>query len=151
MISDFTTNLVKHFLCKYTEEFAVTNIDPALRRKIWINKVRFNYETESWERECFDLPWFDDDFVILTPKDMLTCDETRINRTDMIRDFESIPVAIPDAELRAQVSNYFERVLARPINRVATLRERDEAAVRTLISFPQLVDYYIKNERKFWR
>ncbi len=75
---------------------------------------------------------------------MLTRDENWINRTDMIRDFASIPVAIPDAELRGQVSNYFESVLAKPINRGPSQRERDEAAVRTLISFPQLVDYYIK-------
>lgn len=144
MVSDFTTNLVKHFLCKYTEEFAAANIDPARRKKVWINKVRFNYQTESWDRGNYDLPWLENDFVLLTPKDMLTRDENWINRTDMIRDFASIPVAIPDAELRGQVSNYFESVLAKPINRGPSQRERDEAAVRTLISFPQLVDYYIK-------
>jgi hypothetical protein len=144
MISDFTTNLVKQFLCKYTEEFAVAHIDPARRKKVWVNKTHFNYQTESWERGQFDLPWLEDDFVLLTPKDMLTRDENWINRTDMIRGFESIPVAIPDAELRGQVSNYFESILAKPKNRVPNQRERDEAAVRTLISFPQLVDYYIR-------
>jgi len=62
----------------------------------------------------------------------------------MIREFESIPVAIPNAELRGQVSNYFERVLAKHKDRMPTQKERDDAAVRTLLSFPQLVDYYIK-------
>ena len=144
MISDFTTNLVKHWLCKYTEDFAVVNIDPARRKKVWINKVRFNYETGSWDRAQYDLPWLENDFVLLTPKDILTRDENWINRMDMIRYFESIPVAIPDAELRGQVSNYFESVLAKPPKRAPSQKERDEAAIRTLISFPQLIDYYIK-------
>jgi hypothetical protein len=143
-ISDFTTNLVKHFLCSYTETFAVDHISPALRRKVWVNKARFNYRTETWERVRYDLPWLENDFVILTPKDILTRDENWINRSDMIRDFEQIPVAIHDAELRGQVFNYFESVLARPKNRLPNQRERAEAAVKTLISFPQLVDYYIK-------
>jgi hypothetical protein len=144
MISDFTANLVKYYLCKYTEDFAVLNIDPARRKKVWINKVRFNYEMESWDRGLYGLPWLENDFVLLTPKDMVTRDENWINRTDMIRDFERIPVAIPDAELRGQVSNYFQSVLAKPIKRAPSQRERDEAADLTLISFPQLVDYYIK-------
>jgi hypothetical protein len=148
MISDFTTNLVKDFLCRYTEEFAVANIDPARRKKVWINKVRFNYQTENWERGYYDLPWLETDFVLLTPKDMLTRDENWINRTDMIRDFESIPVAIPDAELRAQVSNYFESVLKRSPDRAPSQRDRNAAAVRTLISFPQLVDYYVSIKEK---
>ncbi|MBJ6127866.1 hypothetical protein [Microvirga splendida] len=143
-ISDFTTNLVKDFLCSYTEAFTVEHIDPALRRKVWVNKARFNYETKVWERVQYDLPWLEDDFVLLTPKDILTRDQNWINRSDMIRDFEQIPVAIPDAELRGQVFNYFESVLAKPKNRLPSQRERAEAAVKTLISFPQLVDYYIK-------
>jgi hypothetical protein len=144
MISDFTTNLLKDFLCRYTETFAVARIDPSLRRKVPINKAIFNYATQSWDRRTYDLPWGGDDFVLLTPKDMLTRDENWINRTDMIRDFESIPVAIPDAELRGQVFNYFERILAEKGERVLTQKDKDEAAIRTIMSFPELVDYFIK-------
>jgi len=143
MISDFTTNLLKDFICRYTESFAIAHIDPSLRRKIPVNKAIFNYETESWERRTYDLPWGRDDFVLLTPKDMLTRDENWINRTDMIRDFESIPVAIPDAELRGQVFNYFQNMLGKP-RRPPTQKDKDEAAIRTIMTFPQLVDYYIK-------
>jgi hypothetical protein len=113
-ISDFTVNLVKKFLCNYTQEFAINYIDPKLRKKVWINKAWFDYETESWRRAQYDLPWAEGDFVLLTPKDMLTRDENWINRTELIRDFESIPVAVPDAELRAQVTNYFQKILSRP-------------------------------------
>lgn len=90
MISDFTTNLLKDFICRYTESFAIAHIDPSLRRKIPVNKAIFNYETENWERRTYDLPWGEDDFVLLTPKDMLTRDENWINRTDMIRDLPTM-------------------------------------------------------------
>ncbi|AWM05763.1 hypothetical protein [Bradyrhizobium symbiodeficiens] len=145
MISDFTTNLLKDYLCRYTERFATAHIDPSLRRKVPVNKAVFNFETETWDRRTYDLPWIDD-FVLLTPKDMLTRDENWINRTDMIRDFESIPVAIPDSELRGQVFNYFQNHLVRLRDRPITQREKDEAAARTIMQFPELVDYYIKNK-----
>ena len=98
------------WLCRYTEEFAVGSYRSESPQEGLGQQGRFNYETESWERGRYDLPWLEGDFVLLTPKDMLTRDENWINRTDMIRDFESIPVAIPDAELRGQVFNYFQRV-----------------------------------------
>jgi hypothetical protein len=90
-ISDFTVNLVLDFLCKYTEEFAQAHIDPVLRRKVWIEKARFNYETESWVRAQYDLPCITGDFVLLTPKDILTRDENWINRTNMIRTLSTFP------------------------------------------------------------
>ncbi len=39
--------------------------------------------------------------------DMLTRDETWINRPDMLSRFDLFPEALPDAEVRAQVNNYF--------------------------------------------
>ena len=147
-ISDFTANLVKDFLCRYTQEFALQHIDPAKRRKVWVNKALFNYDTQAWKSIRYELPYINGDFVLLTPKDTLTRDENWINRTDMIRDFDSIPVAIPDAQLRGQVFNYFKSVLVRPRNREANQKERAEAAVRTLIQFPTLVDYYIKTKEE---
>ncbi|MGJ4902317.1 hypothetical protein ACQR0V_12160 [Bradyrhizobium sp. HKCCYLS2058] len=149
-ISDFTVNLTLDFLCRYTQEFAVLHIDPSLRKMVWVKKAIFNYETESWERRSYDLPWMDDDFILLTPKDILTRDENWINRTDMIRDFDRIPSAIPDAELRGLVFNYFQSVLSRPPTRpgrkerAPSQKDRDAAAARTLTQFPQLIDYYIK-------
>jgi hypothetical protein len=144
MISDFTTNLLKDVICRYTEKFAVAHIDPSLRQQVTVNKALFNYETENWERGTYDLPYANGDFVLLTPKDILTRDQNWINRTDMIRDFERIPVAIPDAELRGQVFNYFQSFLTRPSRRPISQKEKDEAAARTIINFPELVDYYIK-------
>lgn len=149
-ISDFTTNLIKDYLCRYTQEFALKFIPKHLRRKVWVNKARFNYETQAWARVEYELPWLerDRDFVLLTPKDMLTREENWINRTDMIRDFESIPPAIPDAQLRGQVFAYLESVLVKHEDKEPSQRERDEAVVKTLIKFPELVDYYIKHKEE---
>jgi hypothetical protein len=132
----------------YTETFALRHIRPENRKKIWVEKAIFNYDTRSWQRHQYELPWLtrDNDFVLLTPKDILTRDENWINRTDMIRDFESIPRAIPDNELRGQVFAYFESELIKGAQRdqEPSQSERDEAAVKTLIKFPDLVDYYIR-------
>ena len=57
-----------------------------------------------------------DDYVLLTPKDLLARDENLINRTDLILGFEEIPLAMPDA----QVFNYFNKVLVRHTDRGET-------------------------------
>lgn len=74
-ISDFTTNLVKNFLLEYTQAFAQRYITSNLRRRFAVEKVQFNYATEVWESGRFDLPWDGEDYVLLTPKDILTKDE----------------------------------------------------------------------------
>jgi len=97
-----------------------------------------------WQRRQFTLPWIGGDYVILTPKDMLTRDENWINKRDLVRSFDQLPIAIPDGQLRAQVSNYFERALIRRHDREPTQKERAAAAASTILQFPQLIDYYIR-------
>jgi len=143
-ISDFTTNLIIDFLCRYTEKFADQYMDRKHIQTVHIQKAKFNYETESWQRGTYQLPYADEDFVVLTPKDILTRDENWINKGDLVRNFESIPLAIPDAQLRGQVSNYFQKVLPRPRDREPSQKERAEAVVDTLLRYPQLIDYFIK-------
>lgn len=145
-ISDFTTNLIKQFLCRYTESFAKLHLSGTQRRITTVPKVRFNYEVEAWQSEQFDLPWFRGDYVLLTPRDILTKDDTWINKTDLIHDFEALPEAIPNDELRAQVSNYFKNALARDKKREATRQARSEAARSTIIKFPELIDYFIREK-----
>jgi len=139
-ISDFTNNLIRHFLLDYTEKFAQRFIDPSFRRKFRINKVRFNYDTESWESNVYDLPCFRGEYIILTPHDILTKDETWINKADLVHDFHNIPDAIPDVQLRAQINNYFKKVLPR---RPKAEDERN-AKLKTIWEFPELIDYFIK-------
>lgn len=143
-ISDFTLNLILDYVCLYTQEFAREHIAPELRKTVWIQKAKFNYETKSWQRAQYDLPFIDGDYVLLTPKDLLTRDENWINKGDMVRQFEEIPVAIPDNELRGQVFAYFDSVLAKPLDREPSAEEHAEAVIKTYLNFPELVDWYIK-------
>ncbi|MFN3688893.1 hypothetical protein [Salinarimonas sp.] len=143
-ISDFTLNLIIDYICRYTEVFAIEHVSPDRRKEVWIQKAIFDYNTKSWQRKKYSLPFMDNDFVLLTPKDILTRDENWINRGDMIHDFDSIPPSIPDVELRGQVFNYFANVLAKPKGRAPSRRERADAAARTILKFPEIIDYYIR-------
>ena len=71
---------------------------------------------------------------------MLTRDNTWINPRDMISKFSRLPEALPNEEQRAQVNQYFRRVLVRN----PTADERREAAWKTIQAFPALIDAYIK-------
>lgn len=141
-ISDFTTNLIKGFLLEYTQAFAVKNIDAKFRKRFAIQRVSFNYDTGSWQPDTFDLPVWRDDYVLLTPKDILTKDDIWINKHDLLEEYDSIPNSISNDALRAQVNQYFKAVL--PKNPKES--ERKEAARKTIVHFPELFDYYIRHK-----
>lgn len=138
-ISDFTTNLIKEYLLDYTQAFAVGYLTDDQRRVFSVRRVRFNYETMSWQDGKYELPAYGPDFVLLTPEDILTRDDTWINHRDLVRGFANIPPAISDVALRFQVSNYFtQRLGSKPKQ-----ADRDAAAEATIAEYPVLLDYYI--------
>lgn len=139
-ISDFTTNLIKHFLCDYTQEFTLEHIAPEQRRDFAVPRAVFNFGTKVWMPLTYTLPELDGDFVLLTPLDMLTMDDTFINRTDLVTSFDNIVAAVDDDEQRATVSRYLtERLTANP-----KPKEVREAHAMVLRAFPWMVDLYIK-------
>lgn len=143
-ISDFTTNLIKEFLLQYTQEFTINNIKKEMRQEVAINKVRFNYETETWESGIYDLPYINNDYVLLTPKDILSKDDMWINKNDLYSDFRKIPQSIPNDQLRAQINNYFRSVLPRSKK---PSREQINSAISSVINqFPEILDYYIRRK-----
>jgi hypothetical protein len=139
-ISDFTTNLIKHYLLEYTESFANKFIPLERRGRFTVNKVRFNYQTETWMAAEFVLPRFNKDFVLLTPKDMLSKEDTWINRRDIVNDFDLIVDAMPNPQLRAAINNYFMKVL--PFD--PTAEQRRHAKRETARQFPEFFDAYIR-------
>ena len=139
-ISDFTTNLIKEFLLSYTQEFARNLLPPSQRKAIAVSKVRFNYETETWESVAFELPHTAHDYVLLCPKDLLTKDDTWINRSDLINDYQGIAASVSNRQLRAQIDNYFRRVL--PEN--PSEGEWRDAVARVYHEFPELIEYFIR-------
>lgn len=141
-ISDFTTNLIKGYLLTFTQDFARRYLLPSQCGTFPVLRVRFNYDTESWLTASFYLPRLRDDYVILVPRDLLTKDETWINRPDLFSSFDRLPQAIPDAALRAQVNNYFRKALPRRPKE----GDRRKAIQATIEAFPELLDYYIRNK-----
>lgn len=144
-ISDFTTNLIKHYLCEYTETFARKHMRAEQCQEMPVTRARFNYDTETWETKRYYLPVLDGDFVLLTPVDMLTRDDTWINHSDMIHQFGQLPDAVEDDQLRAQINQYFRSKLT---SKHPTAEERATAAQETIRHFPQLIDYYIKKKEE---
>lgn len=139
-ISDFTTNLIKHYLVDYTEKFARAHLDSSQCETVGVSRVRFNFKTQSWVDEPRYLPVFNGDYVLLTPVDMLVHDETWINYDDMISRYPQIVGAVEDDIARSRMSRYFEERLG---------KEPDAAQVKdarraTFETFPQLLDLYIK-------
>lgn len=140
LISDFATNLIKSFLLEYTQSFARKYIKPELIKSFIVEKVRFNYETQVWCTEKFDLPVYQDDYILLTPKDLLTKDDSWINRNDLRGDFEAVANSIPNDQLRAQVNNYLLSILPEK----PRVKDRNAAVARVFNRFPELIDYYIR-------
>ena len=149
-ISDFTTNLIKHYLLTYTETFALAHVAPEQTRKVQVPRALFNENTETWATRTYTLPWLDGgvdadgndlpgDYVLLTPLDLLTRDETWINRADMVRSFDLLPVAVTDQVQRAQIERYFSRKLGD----ATKAEDIADARASTIRAFPELVDYYI--------
>lgn len=158
-ISDLTVNLIKGFLCEYTETFAKKYIRPDLIRTFPVDKAYFNYDTESFISKEFTLPFIYDEkgipeYVLLTPFDILREDEPSINRANFLRSYERIRAAIDNDTLRAYVNNYIglavrryeqnQRKNRKPINEKSVSRIEREAFGELVREFPELYDYYIK-------
>lgn len=138
-LSDFTTNLIKGFLLQYTQTFALEHLRPEQRRKFAIDRVQFDYLSRRWKSGSFELPFHQGDFVLLTPKEILTRDDAWINQSDLLDQFTQVCMALPDDTLRVQVNAHFYQ----QINEKSKQGERKEAALRTIEKFHELLDYYI--------
>ncbi len=139
-ISDFTTNLIKGYLCEYTQKFAESHLSPSRTKVVSVQHAQFDYNTRRWIAKNYNLPYIDGDFVLLTPKDILTKDEAWINKHDIIGDFDDIAASIPNIELRAQINDY----LLRQIPDRASQREVNSAIAKTLRKYPVIIDHYIR-------
>ena len=143
-ISDFTTNLIKKYLLEYTQEFALKYIKSRQTKKLKIDRVYFDYQLERWMPKTFTLPYIFDDYVLLTPKDILTKDENWINSQDLKGDFKDVCNSIPNDQLRAEIVNYFYKKLPEPKKgKSNTSKELSEAIYATLKKHPEFIDYFI--------
>lgn len=143
-VSDFATNLIKKYLAEFTQSFAKAHIDERKRARFALAKTTFNYATRTWESREFDLPQFQRDFVLLTPRDILTKDEAWINRSDLLDSVQAIAIALPNEVLRAHVNEYLMRVI--PESPKATRKDHRDAMARVVEEFPAILDYYVKSK-----
>lgn len=146
-ISDFITNLIKPYLCEYTQRFAKEYLQPEQCDNFCVAKCCFDYSFGIWKSKTYYLPKNINehgipDYILLTPKDLLVRDTAWINRQDMIRHFSRFAEAIPDEVLRDRVNEYFAIQLGKETSR----EEREKAVERTLQKFPELLDYYIRHQ-----
>lgn len=139
-VSDLTVNLIKKFLLEYTQTFAKKYISRDKLKEFRVEKVEFNYYTESWQAREYILPKFEEEYVLLTPKNILTKDESWINKKEMIGDFSNICSSISNVELRAKLEKYFNDIL--PANYNA--KDWEKAVKQTIEKFPEFIDYFIK-------
>ena len=158
-ISDLTVNLIKGFLCSYTEEFARKYLDKKYIKKFHVEKAYFNYETESFVSKEYELPYITSEkgkkeYVLLTPKDILREDEPAINRKDFLDSYDDVRSMIDNDSLRAYVNNYIAKAILeyednqkrnkRSVNERSVKKIEKDAFKELAKEYPELYDYYIK-------
>lgn len=142
-ISDFTTNLIKGYLLELTESFAKKYIDSSLCRYFTnIPRVKFDYNIGVWKSGSYYLPFYNNDFVLLTPSDLLVRRNTWINKDDLYNQVINLGISLPDDVLRFQVNEYFSNMLSQSPSKKDLLT----AAKYTIQAFPQLIDHYIRSK-----
>jgi hypothetical protein len=145
-ISDFTTNLIQEFLLEYTQTFARIYLQPHQRKEFSV-RCSFSETLQVWLPKTFELPFFfqddrEDDYVILTPVDILTKDDAFICHSDFTSSFRRITSALENSSLREAINAYFTRHL--PTN--PKKADYENAINTTVLRFPELLDYYIRSK-----
>ena len=143
-ISDLTANLIKGYLAEYTEKFAKLYIDNKLVKEVSVERALFNYDTKRWMPKTYNLPYIPNynSYVLLTPADMLTKDDTWISSASFYSELPNLPNAVENEELRLAVNNYIDSLM--PNDPVAS--DKKKVYLRTAKKFPELVDVYIRRQ-----
>ena len=157
-ISDMTVNLIKGYLCKYTEKFAKKYIKKNAK-KIIVEKDGFNYDTETFTSNEYYLPYIinekgKEEYVLLTPKDMLRADEPSINRSDFLKNMDLVRESIDNDSLRIQLNDYLQKAIqdyhakCKSLNRKPKGNEENKIKKESFENFSnshkEIYDYYIK-------
>ncbi|UPT71563.1 MAG: hypothetical protein M0D53_04145 [Flavobacterium sp. JAD_PAG50586_2] len=148
-ISDFSTNLLKNFLLEYTMNFASKEIDTKYLREFKVDKVYFDYNLEKWMPKEFLLPYFRGDYVLLTPRDILTKDDNWISSKDLYGDFHKICSSISNDQIREEISNYFIKKLpSKKPNEKHLQSEKIKAIKETIKKFPEIIKVFVGQKEK---
>ena len=143
-VSDFSANLIKGYLLRFTENFAKQFLVADKCEIRAINRAYFDFDKMVWRDKEYYLPIFDDDFVLLAPRDMLTRDDTWISHGGLLKAFRRLPLTIGDEALRSKLSDLVESVCNS--SRTRSEKEKKQAYQSFLEFHPEIVDWYIKDQ-----
>jgi hypothetical protein len=141
-ISDFTANLILEFLLEYTQKFALTYLSENQRKEFSVRCI-FDDTLKVWKPKSFVLPFFyldNGDYILLTPLDILTKDESFICHADLHSQFSRITNAIENSSLRASINSFFQQRI--PFD--AKRKDIEKAINATIQAYPEILDYYIR-------
>lgn len=139
--------------------FAAGHIRAGLKKCLYVDRAYFNYETESFVSKEYTLPVFvndrgEEEYIILTPLDILREGEPSINRADFYGSQKRIRASIDNDVLRAHVNNYICKAVRRyeeqQRRNKRQIRERTiskiekDAFAELTREYPELYDYYIR-------
>lgn len=154
-ISDFTLNLIKGYLVKYTQEFCEKNVNQKFLTEFRISKTEFDFIKGIWVDRVAKLPFILNgkgikEYVLLTPKDILVKEEGWISKNDFLRNDTIILNRISNEELRDKINQYFKGLIPLKINKKGkkvpdnSQKNRKEALIETAKKYPIILEYYIK-------
>ncbi|TDK31078.1 hypothetical protein E2F49_10710 [Luteimonas terrae] len=145
-ISDFTANLALEYLLEYTQRFAEENLRP---EQIGRFSVRCSYDKSLriWRPRSFNLPYFykdgdSGDFIVLTPLDILSKDESFISHSSFVAQFRSIASSLDNLSLRSSINEFFSSKLPADPRRA----DIEYAIDKTVERFPEIIDHYIRHQ-----
>ena len=138
-ISDFVVNIIKGYFLEITENFAQKYINPQKCKYFNVKNSEFDYTYQRWISKRYFLPCYNNDFVLLTPIDILTMDNSWINNQELLRIMPLVIEKVPNEQLRFEINNYLGTLYKKNMKK----EEEDKAKRMTLEKYPQLMDYFI--------
>jgi hypothetical protein len=145
-ISDFSTNLMLEYLLEYSQTFALKYLADHQRKKFTI-RCHFDQQFRLWKPKEFVLPYFhlekDGDFILLTPLDILTKDDSYICHSDLVSNFRRIANSIGNSSLRDSINLFFYQALPAGSPK---RKDIEYAVSKTLTEYPEILDYYIRHK-----
>ena len=143
-ISDFAINLIKDYLLTYTQTFAEQYLQPEQRTPFPIQHAYFDFSKKVWRSKRYVLPHWEGKYIILIPKDILTKDDTWINKEDLVRDIRNIPDTIGNEELKARLIQTLDEILDE--KRGLSQEEKRDRLMNFYMANPEAIDWYIKGK-----